>query len=191
MAQKTHCLLDTYYPLLFMNDLPADLLELGRSVIAAAKPQGFQIATAESCTGGLIGACITGVPGSSAVYIGGFVTYSNEAKSKLLGVPRDALTEFGAVSDVVAAAMAEGALAETGADFAIAVTGIAGPDGGSKEKPVGLVYLSVARKDADAMIKRYVFAGTRSDIRRAASAAAMELLLGQIEAAKAEEADAD
>ena len=172
-----------------MTVLPADLLDLAKSVIAAAKSAGFKLATAESCTGGLIGGCLTAIPGSSAVYVGGFITYANEAKSRLLGVPRDAVTEFGAVSEVVAAAMAEGALAQTDADFAIAVTGVAGPDGGTKEKPVGLVYLSVARRDCDALIKRYVFAGTRSDIRRASVAAAMELLLGQIESAQEEEAD--
>lgn len=174
-----------------MTDLPSDLLDLAKSVIAAAKATGCKLTTAESCTGGLIGGCLTAVPGSSAVYIGGFITYSNESKSRLLGVPRDAITEFGAVSDVVAAAMAEGALAQTDADFAIAVTGIAGPNGGSKEKPVGLVYLSVARRDSDALIKRYVFAGTRSDIRRASVAAAMELLLGQIESAADEDEEAD
>jgi nicotinamide-nucleotide amidase len=171
-----------------MTELPTDLLDLAKTVIAAAKTAGCKITTAESCTGGLIGGCITAIPGSSAVYEGGFVTYSNEAKSRLLGVPRDAIAEFGAVSDIVAAAMAEGAMAQTDADFAIAVTGIAGPDGGTKEKPVGLVFLAVARRDADALVKRYIFAGTRTDIRRATVAAAMELLRGQIDAA-AEDAD--
>ena len=163
-----------------MTQLPADLIELAKNVIVAAKAGKLKIATAESCTGGLIGACLTAVPGSSAVYEGGAITYSNVAKSRLLGVPRDAIASFGAVSDVVASAMAEGALAETDADFAVAVTGIAGPDGGSKEKPVGLVYLSVARRNSDALIKRYIFAGSRTDIRRAAVAAALELLHGQI-----------
>jgi nicotinamide-nucleotide amidase len=115
----------------------------------------------------------------------GFVTYSNEAKSRLLGVPRDALASHGAVSDIVASAMAEGALAQVSADMAIAVTGIAGPDGGSKEKPVGLVFLSLAQTGTDALVKRYVFAGTRSDVRRAAVGAALELLLASLKAAEA------
>jgi nicotinamide-nucleotide amidase len=163
-----------------MTELPADLIDLAKAVLGAAKAGGFKLTTAESCTGGLISACLTAVPGSSDVVDAGFVTYSNEAKSRLLGVPRDAIAQHGAVSDVVAAAMAEGALAQTNGDFAIAVTGIAGPGGGTKDKPVGLVYLSVARRDADALVKRYVFAGTRTDIRRAAVAAALELLLGQL-----------
>jgi nicotinamide-nucleotide amidase len=164
-----------------MTQLPSDLIDLAKAVITAAKSRGVRIVTAESCTGGLIGACLTAIPGSSAVYEAGVVTYSNASKSRLLGVPRDAVTQFGAVSDVVASAMAEGALAETDVDFAVAVTGIAGPDGGTKDKPVGLVFLAIARRNADALVKRYIFAGTRTDIRRAAVAAALELLRGQIE----------
>lgn len=163
-----------------MTQLPTDLLDLAKNVIAAAKAGKLRVATAESCTGGLISACITAVPGSSSIYEGGAVTYSNAAKTRLLGVPRDAITAFGAVSDVVASAMAEGVLAETDADFAVAVTGIAGPDGGSKDKPVGLVFLAVARRNADALVKRYIFAGSRTDVRRAAVAAALELLHSQI-----------
>lgn len=163
-----------------MTQLPPDLLELAKNVIAAAMAGKLKIATAESCTGGLIGACLTAIPGSSSVYEGGVVTYSNAAKSLLIGVPRDAVSAFGAVSDIVASAMAEGVLAELDADFSVAVTGIAGPSGGSKEKPVGLVFLAVARKNADALVKRYVFAGTRTDVRRAAVAAALELLHAQI-----------
>ena len=91
------------------------------------------------------------------------------------------MAEFGAVSDIVAAAMAEGAMAQSNADMAVAVTGIAGPDGGTKEKPVGLVYLAVAQRGKDAQVKRYVFAGTRTDIRRATVAAALELLASQLQ----------
>jgi nicotinamide-nucleotide amidase len=163
-----------------MTELPTDLLDLAKDVLVAAKAAGLRIATAESCTGGLVSGCLTAIPGSSTVIDSGFVTYSNEAKIRLLGVPRDAIASHGAVSDVVAAAMAEGALAQADADLAIACTGIAGPDGGTKEKPVGLVFLALAQTDQDAMVKRYVFAGTRTDIRRATVAAALELLLNRL-----------
>jgi nicotinamide-nucleotide amidase len=165
-----------------MTELPTDLLDLAKDVLVAAKAADIRIVTAESCTGGLVGACLTAIPGSSQVVDCGFITYSNESKTRLLGVPRDAVADHGAVSDIVAAAMAEGALAQSEADVAIAVTGIAGPDGGSKEKPVGLVYLALAHTDRDAMVKRYVFAGTRTDIRRATVAAALELLLMRLKA---------
>jgi nicotinamide-nucleotide amidase len=169
-----------------MTQLPVDLLDLAKTVLVAAKGAGKKITTAESCTGGLVAGCITAIPGSSAVFECGYVTYSNEAKTSMLGVPRDAVKEFGAVSDIVAAAMAEGALAQSNADIAVAVTGIAGPDGGSKEKPVGLVYLAVAQRAKDAQVKRYVFAGTRTDIRRATVAAALELLASQLQDDEAE-----
>jgi nicotinamide-nucleotide amidase len=163
-----------------MNDLPTDLIDLAKEVLGAAKARKKRIVTAESCTGGLLGGCLTANPGSSDVVDGGFITYSNESKSRFLGVPRDAIESFGAVSDVVASAMAEGALAQTDADMAVSITGIAGPGGGTKDKPVGLVYMALAQTDTDALVKRYVFAGTRSDIRRAAVGAAMELLLGRL-----------
>ena len=163
-----------------MNDLPADLVELAKEVLGAAKAQKKRIVTAESCTGGLLGACLTALPGSSDVVDCGFITYSNESKSRLLGVPRDAIADLGAVSDVVASAMAEGALAQTTADMAVSITGIAGTGGGTKEKPVGLVYMALAHVGRDALVKRYVFAGTRSDVRRAAVGAAMELLLSTL-----------
>jgi nicotinamide-nucleotide amidase len=163
-----------------MNDLPSDLVDLAKDVLTAARAQKKRIVTAESCTGGLLGGCLTSNAGSSDVVDCGFITYSNESKSRLLGVPRDAITEFGAVSDIVASAMAEGALAQTDAHMAVSITGIAGPGGGSKEKPVGLVYMALARTGTDALVKRYVFAGTRSDVRRAAVGAALELLLSSL-----------
>lgn len=163
-----------------MNDLPTDLIDLAKEVLGAAKARKKRIVTAESCTGGLLGGCLTANPGSSDVVDGGFITYSNESKSRFLGVPRDAIDSYGAVSDVVASAMAEGALAQTDADMAVSITGIAGPGGGTKDKPVGLVYMALAQTDTDALVKRYVFAGTRGDIRRAAVGAAMELLLGRL-----------
>jgi nicotinamide-nucleotide amidase len=163
-----------------VSDLPSDLLDLAKEVLNSARAQKKRIVTAESCTGGLLGGCLTANAGSSDVMDCGFITYSNESKSRLLGVPRDAIASMGAVSDLVASAMAEGALAQTDADMAVSITGIAGPGGGTKEKPVGLVYMALAQTDRDAMVKRYVFAGTRSDIRRAAVGAAMELLLNNL-----------
>lgn len=159
-----------------MTELPADLLDLAKDVLVAAKARATKITTAESCTGGLIGGCLTAIPGSSAVIECGFITYSDDSKTRILGVPRDAISVNGAVSDVVASAMAEGALAQSDADVAIAVTGVAGPGGGTKDKPVGLVFLALAQTDRDAVVKRYVFAGTRTDVRRATVAAALELL---------------
>ncbi len=159
-----------------MTELPADLLDLAKDVLVAAKARAAKITTAESCTGGLIGGCLTAIPGSSAVVDCGFITYSDDSKIRILGVPRDAISESGAVSDLVASAMAEGALAQSDADVAVAVTGIAGPGGGTKDKPVGLVFLALAQTGQDAVVKRYVFAGTRTDVRRATVAAALELL---------------
>ena len=163
-----------------MTELPIDLLDLAKDVLLAAKARATKISTAESCTGGLIGGCLTAIPSSSAVMESGFITYSNESKIRLLGVPRDAITNHGAVSDIVAAAMAEGALAQSNASLAVAVTGLAGPSNGTKDKPVGLVYLALAETGHDAVVKRYVFAGTRTDIRRATVAAALELLLSRL-----------
>lgn len=118
-----------------------------RSLLDGAKARGLLIVTAESCTGGLIAASLAAVPGASAVLERGFVTYSNEAKTELLGVPADLIAVRGAVSREVALAMAEGALKHSPAHIAVAVTGIAGPGGGSAEKPVGLVHIAVARRE--------------------------------------------
>jgi len=114
-------------------------------LLARCREQGIRIATAESCTGGLIAAALTEIAGSSDVFERGFVTYSNEAKMDLLGVPADLIAREGAVSEAVARAMAQGALAHGRADLALAVTGIAGPGGGSPDKPVGRVHLAAAR----------------------------------------------
>ena len=118
-----------------------------RALLDRAKARGLKIATAESCTGGLIAATLAAVPGASAVLERGFVTYSNEAKSELLGVPEPLIIAHGAVSREVAIAMALGALAHSPADIAVAVTGVAGPDGGTATKPVGLVHFAAQRKD--------------------------------------------
>jgi len=128
--------------------LPERLIERAQQVIAANRAAGRRIAVAESCTGGLVGAALTEVPGSSDVFEGSFVTYSNEAKTDVLAVSLDVLETFGAVSIAVAWAMARGALERSRADVAVAITGIAGPDGGTEKKPVGTVVFARAERDA-------------------------------------------
>lgn len=123
----------------------ASLLDLARLTLFEAEEKRLRIATAESCTGGLIAALLTQIPGSSTAFERGFVTYSNRAKSEMLGVPGDLIADCGAVSEPVARAMAEGALAQSHAQVAVSVTGVAGPGGGSALKPVGLVHLACAR----------------------------------------------
>ncbi|PWR25936.1 CinA family protein [Zavarzinia aquatilis] len=125
---------------------PDNLEQRATALIRKATERGQRIATAESCTGGLIGGLLTEIAGSSAVLERGFITYSNHAKAEILGVPKDILLLHGAVSEPVARAMAEGALARSRAHIAVAVTGIAGPGGGSPEKPVGLVHFALARE---------------------------------------------
>ena len=157
--------------------MPADdLRRLGEIVLARCRAQGWTLATAESCTGGMVAAALTDIAGASDVVERGFVTYSNRAKSELLGVPKELIEKHGAVSAETAAAMAQGALAKAPVDIAVAVTGIAGPSGGTKEKPVGLVYFGVARSGGKILTERQIFKGDRTDIRRAAAARALELL---------------
>ena len=129
------------------DDFDALVSEAG-ALLAACRAKGHTIVTAESCTGGLVAAILTEVPGSSDVFERGFVTYSNLAKTEQLGVPPELISEHGAVSKVVAHAMALGALARSNANLAVAVTGVAGPGGGTIEKPVGLVHLAGARREA-------------------------------------------
>jgi PncC family amidohydrolase len=138
--------------------------------------RGLTVATAESCTGGYIAKSITDMAGSSGYFRGGVVSYSNEVKMRLLGVPADQLAAHGAVSAQVARSMAVGVLAATGADLAVAVTGISGPGGGSPAKPVGLTYVAVA--DATGVdVRRFVWQGDRVANREATVRAALELLL--------------
>lgn len=129
--------------------LPPQLVESARKVVEANIAAGRRVAVAESCTGGLVTAAITEIPGSSAMFEASFVTYSNDAKIKLLGVSSDVLETFGSVSVAVAWGMARGALEATNADVAVAITGIAGPEGGSEKKPVGTVVFACARRDGD------------------------------------------
>jgi len=156
--------------------LPDGLVERAGRLVAELKRAGLMLTTAESCTGGLIAACVTEIAGSSKVLDRGFVTYSNAAKVELLGVPADLIAEQGAVSAAVAEAMAAGALAHSDADLAVAVTGIAGPGGGSAAKPVGLVYLGGARRGATPVSSRHLFPGDRQGIRQAAVTAALDLI---------------
>ena len=146
------------------------------ALVATYKTAGQTIASAESCTGGLIAALLTEIAGSSAVVERGFVTYSNRAKTELLGVPTDLIAKFGAASAEVAQAMAEGALAHSAADVTIAVTGIAGPGGGSDTKPVGLVHLASATRAGRTGQRRRLFAGDRQAVRMAAVDEALSML---------------
>ena len=151
---------------------------LAEAVLERARAQGLMVATAESCTGGLIAAALTDVPGSSAVFDRGFVTYSNLAKRQLLDVPEPLLLQHGAVSEEVARAMAEGALAASSAFAAVSVTGVAGPGGGTPEKPVGLVWFATARRGGltRSHQERYGDLG-RGPVRTAATETGLRLLL--------------
>src|ERR1044072_535574 len=144
-------------------------------VLDLCRAQGLTLATAESCTGGLVAAGLTSVPGSSDVFLGGVVTYANEVKARELGVPHELLERHGAVSAEVAEAMAAGARDLLGADVAVAITGIAGPDGGTPEKPVGLVYLH-AESPSGSRTADFVFPGDRDGIRRRAAVTAIHLV---------------
>lgn len=155
----------------------SDICRRAATLVALYRERGLTLASAESCTGGLVAGLITSVPGSSDVFERGFVAYSNAAKADCLGVDNGLLLRFGAVSAEVAAAMAAGLLQRSPADVAISVTGIAGPGGGSAEKPVGLVYFGLARRGGDAatLEKRFGDLG-RTKVRAAAIAVALDLL---------------
>lgn len=154
----------------------AEVLALARSVLDACRDRGWHLATAESCTGGLVAGILTAHAGSSDVVERGFVTYSNKAKSELLGVSPETIAAHGAVSCETAAAMAKGAVARSPVDLAISVTGVAGPGGATPTKPVGLVLFGLARRDGTCRTERRVFAGDRAAVRQAALVAALELL---------------
>ena len=164
-----------------MDLLPAILVDMARKVVDANRAAGRRIAVAESCTGGLVSAAITEIPGSSDVFEAGYVTYSNAAKLADLKVSQDLVETFGAVSIAVAWAMARGALAASDADVAVAITGVAGPGGGTPSKPVGTVVFALAEKDADpAKIvadQKYFDEPDRAGVRLQAALCALELLL--------------
>jgi len=155
----------------------AALHRLAETVLAACRGKGFTLATAESCTGGMVAAALTDIPGSSDVVDRGFVTYSDAAKSALLGVPPALIAAHGAVSREVAEAMAAGAVQRAPVDLAVAITGIAGPGGGSAAKPVGLVWFASARRHGAVASESHVFPGDRAAVRLAATRRALELLL--------------
>lgn len=159
---------------------PADIELLARMVVEAATARGLMVAAAESCTGGLVSGALTGVAGSSAVVERGFVTYGNAAKAELLGVPADLIGRHGAVSEPVARAMAEGALAGSRAQVAVAVTGIAGPGGGSADKPVGLVHFAAAGPAGLIHVERRFGDIGREAVRLDSVRVALELLLDRI-----------
>ncbi len=151
------------------------------ALLSACRAGGVRLATAESCTGGMIAAALTAIAGSSDVVECGFVVYSNAAKSDLLGVPAELITRVGAVSEEVACAMAQGALARSPVQLTIAVTGIAGPGGGSVTKPVGLVHLACARRDAPILHRRHIFPGDRAAIRFETVVEAFAMIREQLE----------
>ncbi|MBB5690070.1 nicotinamide-nucleotide amidase [Roseomonas alkaliterrae] len=157
--------------------LPEATLDEARALLAALEARGQTLATAESCTGGLIAAALTAIAGSSAVVMAGFVTYSNEAKIRMLGVRAETLAAHGAVSEPVAREMAEGALARAEVDVALSCTGIAGPGGATPGKPVGLVFIGCARRGAATRVERHVFPGDRTAVRAATVAAALRLAM--------------
>jgi nicotinamide-nucleotide amidase len=153
------------------------LLSRAEKLLADARAKGLKIATAESCTGGLVAALLTEIAGSSDVFERGFVTYSDRAKKDSLGVPGAMIRQHGAVSEPVARAMAEGAIRNSGAQLAIAITGIAGPGGGSDEKPVGLVHITAARAGEATLHRECRFGDIgRSDVRLKSVETALEML---------------
>jgi nicotinamide-nucleotide amidase len=156
---------------------PPPLLRLAELVLDDARQQKLRIATAESCTGGLIGGLLTEISGSSDVFDRGFIVYSNRAKSDMLNVPGDLIADAGAVSEAVARAMAEGAVENSNAHVAVSVTGVAGPGGGTPLKPVGLVHIAVARERRSIIHEAHRFGDIgRAEIRLKAVEAALELL---------------
>ena len=156
---------------------PLEVETLARLLIDEVRERHLRVVTAESCTGGLVAAAICSIPGASDVFERGFVTYTNRAKEEMLGIPGDMIADFGAVSEPVARMMAEGALNNSRAHIAVAITGVAGPGGGSPMKPVGTVHLATARSTAGIRHRHEVFDGeTRLDVQMAAVAVALQMM---------------
>ncbi len=156
--------------------LDEEILDEAEALLALCRTRGVTLATAESCTGGLIAASLTAIAGSSDVVDRGFVTYSNAAKTELLGVPASLIETRGAVSQEVAEKMAEGAITRSRADIAVSVTGVAGPGGGSNAKPVGLVWFGLAQRDDGVQASSVVFPGDRGAVRAATVGEALRLI---------------
>jgi PncC family amidohydrolase len=159
-----------------MPMLPDSVLNQAEEVITKYRLKARKITLAESCTGGLVASSLTFCAGASDVFERGYVTYSNESKMEMLGVPRDLIREHGAVSEECAQAMATGARTQARADVGLSITGIAGPGGGSEKKPVGLVYIGIATQ-RDVSVQRFLFEGGRKDVRRQAVMEALDMLL--------------
>jgi nicotinamide-nucleotide amidase len=161
----------------YVSYLPTELINKAHIVIEQCTKRGLKIASAESCTGGLIATALTEIPGSSAVLERSFVTYSNKAKQEMLGVKAETIDAFGAVSEQVAKAMAVGALKNSAADISVAITGIAGPGGATVNKPVGLVHISVAFRERAILISRDELKGNRQQVRLQSARKALDLVL--------------
>ena|SRR3989338_312780 len=152
------------------------LLSQTKKILQIAEEKNLKIAIAESCTGGLLSALFTEIPGSSKVLECGFVVYSNQAKIEMLAVNKQTLEKFGAVSEEIAQEMAQGVLKNSAADIAIAITGIAGPDGGSDEKPVGFVYIALNK-----LVRKFYFSGNRHEIRKSTLISALQMIENAIQ----------
>jgi nicotinamide-nucleotide amidase len=163
-----------------MSLFPAALMEKAAAILVACTARGLKVATVESCTGGLLASVLTELPGSSAMFTHGFVTYANAAKAQMVGVSMALIEQHGAVSEPVARAMAEGGLSASGADIAIAITGVAGPGGGSAEKPVGTVHFTCAMRGGATMHAHLIFDGDRSAIRLAAAEHALGMMVAAL-----------
>jgi len=160
---------------------PLEIATLARLLVDEANQRSLRIVTAESCTGGLVAAAICAIPGASDVFERGFITYSNRAKQELLGVPGDLIADLGAVSEPVARMMAEGALAASNAHVSVAITGVAGPGGGTRMKPVGTVHIATARANQGLMHREEFFEEpTREGVQLAAVQAALQALLDRV-----------
>jgi nicotinamide-nucleotide amidase len=160
-----------------MTPSEQELRDLAGQLGECMTSKGMKLASAESCTGGWLAKIITDIPGSSAWFVGSVVSYSNEAKQSLLGVSADTLAEFGAVSGDTVLEMSDGLFAQTDADVAVSISGIAGPDGGSDDKPVGLVWLSWGKRDKSVFANAFNFDGNREEVRRQSIKQALENLL--------------
>lgn len=163
-----------------MRDISADLRDAAETVLTVCRNEGLMLATAESCTGGLISAALTAIPGSSDVLERAFVTYTNTAKHEMLGVPPPLFETVGAVSREVATAMATGAKAHSNAQITVSVTGVAGP-GASERKPAGLVYIGVAGRDDSVRVEECRFDGDRDAVRHAAALTALRMIIDAVD----------
>lgn len=162
-----------------IEEIYGNIARLAEQLVGLCKLRGVKIAAAESCTGGMISAAVTSVPGSSAVIELGVCSYSNEIKNMVLGVDREILEKYSEYSAECAKAMAQGALNLSGADFAVSVTGVAGPSGGSEAHPVGEVFIGISGRGS-CFAQRFVFSGSREMIRAEAAQAALRLLLAEL-----------